>query len=276
MTKNSKFKTETLTKNESEKIFEQYLNSNGYQEKWAYEPTIPGKSKKPDYMLNFNNKNCFFEVKELRKKPDEPNFPAYINPYKSLRSEINEVRRQFKEYKNYSCSLVVFNIDDRQARLAPLYVYGAMLGNLGLEMDYDPEKGEVDTDSARNVFDKKGKMINYKRLQPQNKTISTVVVLENFRDDSEIQKATREKVNKQSKPLTQEKWHLIIEDIVRIHHSVYVPRVVIVENPFATIVFPENLFVGPFDERWKIQNDKIERVFAGDAIKEIESLKSNT
>ena len=79
------------TKNESEKIFEQYLDSNGFQGKWNYEPSIPGKIKKPDYLLNWKGKKHFFEVKELRKKPNEPTTrAAYINPYSSLRTEINE------------------------------------------------------------------------------------------------------------------------------------------------------------------------------------------
>ena len=133
------------TKNESEQFFEQYLDSNGFRGQWTYEPLLPGKNKKPDYMLNWKGSKCFFEVKELRKKPNEPAERAiYFDPYPSLRSEIDEARKKFKEYKDYSCSLVVFNIDDRQTRLDPVTVFGAMLGNLGLKMDFNPIKtGEL-------------------------------------------------------------------------------------------------------------------------------------
>jgi hypothetical protein len=89
------------TKNKSEKLFEQYLDQNGFQGKWEHEPTIEGKRKKPDYMLIWKGNKCFFEVKELRKKPNEPSGKAmYFNPYPSLRSEIDEARKKFKEYKD--------------------------------------------------------------------------------------------------------------------------------------------------------------------------------
>ncbi|MFA5422245.1 MAG: hypothetical protein WC374_00105 [Phycisphaerae bacterium] len=274
MAKNSKFKTETLTKNESEKIFEQYLNSNGYQEKWAYEPTIPGKSKNPDYMLNFNNKNHFFEVKELREKLNTPKGAGHTNLYSSLRSEINEARKQFKEYKKFSCSLVVYNVDDGQAILAPLFVLSAMLGNLGFSTKFNTAEGTAVKGAGKNCFLGSGKMIDYKKKKPWNTTISTIIVLEDdFLDDSEYQRAIKEEMENKNRPLTGIEKFAIAE--IESHHSTNVTRVVVVENPFARIAFPDGLFVGPFDERWKIQNDKIERVFAGDALREIEGLKSS-
>lgn len=264
-----------MGKNDSEKIFEQYLDTNGYQGKWTYEPEIQGKSKKPDYMLKFNNGNYFFEVKELRKKPDEPSFPAYINPYKSLRSEIHDVRCQFKKFKQHSCSLVVFNVDDGQARLDPLHVFCAMLGNLGITMNFNPERGEAVRNSAKYAFGEKGKMIDYKGEQPQNTTINAIIVLEEFRDNREVEKAFQKEAEKYEKPIS-------IKDKISIRITLYenfditiVPRVVVIENPFARIPFPSDLFCGDFDERWKIQNDKIEKVFAGEALREIESLKDN-
>jgi len=264
------------TKNESEKVFEQYLDQNGFQDKWTYEPSIPGKRKRPDYLLNWKGEEHFLEVKELRKKPNEPTWPAYFDPYSSLRTEINEVRKQFKEYKEYSCSLVVFNVNDRQARLDPLTVFGAMLGNLGLKMDYDPNKGEAVAGSERNAFLDGGKMIDDKKGRLQNTTISSIVALEEFRDDSEIQKALMAELKKQSKTLTLEEKVAINMKIVKNHHSGRVPRVVVVKNPFARMPLPSDLFDGPFDERWRWRedlNDKVERVFAGNKLKELEELK---
>jgi len=184
-------------KNESEKFFEQYLDSNGFQGKWTYEPSIPGKIKKPDYLLNWKGEKHFFEVKELRKKPNEPTTrAAYINPYSSLRTEINEVRKQFKEYKEYSCSLVVFNVDDRQARLKPIFIFGAMLGNLGLQAEYDPDKGDVVAGSERNAFLDGGKMVDGKGKRKQNTTVSAIVVLGEFLDNSDVEKALSEEMKK--------------------------------------------------------------------------------
>jgi hypothetical protein len=267
------------TQNESEKLFEQYLDSNGFRGKWIHEPQIPRKSKRPDYLLNYNGQEYFFEVKELRKKDNEPTkWPAYIDPYTSLRTEINEARKQFKQFKDYSCSLVVYNIDDRQARLRPNYVLGAMLGNLGIEMDFNAAEGKLVEGTEENVFLNGGKMIDDKMGRTQNKTISAIVVLEEFRDDSEIQKAIKEEVKKQGKlPTLVEKVEINIK-VVKNHHSSLVSRVVVVENPFARIAFPEGLFFGPFDERWRwtMENGKFERVFAGDKFRELEELRDKS
>lgn len=267
-------------KNESEKIFEQYLDRNGFQDKWTYEPSISGKRKKPDYLLNWKGEEFFFEVKELRKKPNEPTTrTAYIDPYSSLRSEIHEVRKQFKEYKEYSCSLVVFNVDDRQARLDPLTVFGAMLGNLGLKMDYDPNKGEAVAGSERNAFLDGGKMINDKRVQPQNTTISAIVVLEEFLDNIEVEKAMQEEMKKQGRKFAvAEKLDMRMK-LYESHHVRRAPRIVIMDNPFARMALPINLFNGSFDERWRWREDlngKVERVFVGSKLKELEELKNKS
>lgn len=241
-----------------------------------YEPEILGMSKRLDYLLDCNNQKCFFDVKELRKKKNEPTTQsAFIDPYTSLRKKINEATRQFKEYKKeYCCSLVVFNVSDGQAILAPLFVLSAMLGNLGFSTKFNTAEGKAIKDSEKNVFLNGGKMINYGMRTSQNTTISSIIVLENnFLNDTEYQRAIKEEIKKQNRPLKGIEQFKIAE--IEGHHSTSVTRVVVVENPFAKIVFPEDLFVGPFDEhwRWATKNGKIERVFAGERLKELETLK---
>jgi hypothetical protein len=118
-------------------------------------------------------------------------------------------------------------------------------------------------------------MVDNKRKHPQNTTISSIVVLEEFRDEREIQKAIKEEVKKQGKPLTLVEKVAINMKVIENHHSSRVPRVVVVENPFARIVFPEGLLIGPFDEhwRWTMQNGMLKRVFVGSKLKELEELK---
>jgi hypothetical protein len=266
-------------KNESEKIFEQYLDSNGFQGQWTYEPSLPGKSRKPDYMLSWKGNKCFFEVKELRKKPNEPTGKAmYFDPYPSLRSEIDEARKKFKEYKDYSCSLVVFNVDDRQARLDPLTVFGAMLGNLGITMDFNPVKGKVVAGTERNVFLDGGKMINDKSVQPQNTTISSIVVLQEFLDNIEVGKAMQEEMKRQGREFTGPELVEVRMKIYESHHVRTVPRLVIMVNPFARMAFPNDLFNGSFDEQWIWRKDdsKITKVFVGDSLVEYEALRGES
>ncbi|MCP4709544.1 MAG: hypothetical protein GY869_13035, partial [Planctomycetes bacterium] len=254
--------------NKSELLFEKYLNANGFCGRWVYEPSIQGKNKRPDYLLDHCGQEYFFEVKELRKKDNEPTEPAaHIDPYTGLRQDIHKAKKQFKEYKEYCCSLVVFNIDDRQARLDPRTILGAMLGNLGFSMDFNADEGEVVEDTAKNVFLDGGKMIDDKSQQPRNTTISSIIVLEEFHDDSEINKAIREESKKKGKPLTcGEKIEFIKNSYHRRHTtSSLMPRVVVVENPYARFAFPEDLFVGQFDERWRRteENGATERIFVG-------------
>ncbi len=266
-------------KNESERIFEQYLDKNGFQGKWTYEASTPGKIKQPDYLLKWKGENHFLEVKELRKKPNEPTWPAYFDPYSSLRSKIRDVRKQFKEYKEYSCSLVVFNVDDGQARLEPIFVFGAMLGNLGLRMDYDRNKGETMAGSERNAFLDSGRMIDSKRAQPQNTTISAVVVLDKFLDNIDVEKAMQEEMTRQGRKFTGPESVKIRMELYESHHVRSVPRVVLVENPFARMPLPLDLFNGPFDERWRWREDlngKVERIFVGSKLKELETLKESS
>lgn len=264
------------TKNKSEKLFEQYLDLNGFSGEWTHEQSIQGKNTKPDYLLVYKVQQCFFEVKELRKKPNEPIGAAYIDPYSSLRSEIHEVRRQFKDYKEYSCSLVVFNLDDKQVRLDPLTVFGAMLGNLGLAGDFDPKKGGVSGQTIRNVFSGDGKMINDKRRQPQNTTISAIVVLEEFLDNAEKETAMREEMRKQRRRFSGPELIRVRRELQKNHPITFVPRVVVIENPFARIAFPDDLFMGPFDERWcwSEKTGKVGRVFVGSKLKKLEILKN--
>jgi hypothetical protein len=261
-------------KNKSERIFERYLNSNGYKGKWTHEPSISGKNKHPDYLLDSNGEKCFFEVKELRKKLHEPaEWPAYIEPYSSLRVEIDEARSQFKEFKKYPCSLVVYNIDDKQARLRPIYVFGAMLGNLGFVMRFDSTEGKAVKGTEKNVFLNGGKMLN--KNQPQNTTISAIIVLEEFLDNGEVEKALNKEVKKQGR-------RFAIEELLDIRMKLYknnrvrrVPRVIVIKNPCARMGFPDNLFGGPFDERWEMQDGKIVRVFTGNKLRELETLQEN-
>ena len=264
------------TKNESEKVFEQYLDQNGFQGKWTYEPSIPGKSKRPDYLLNWKGNKCFFEVKQLEKKPNDSE--VFCDIYKSIRSEIDEARKKFTEYKEYSCSLVLYNCGDSSAVLKPDIILEAMLGNLGIAADFDTEEGETVPGSERNVLTSGGKMIDAKGKRRQNTTISAITVVEEFLDNIEVEKAMRNEVRKHGREFDGPELIAVRMKLHESHDVGNVPRVVVVENPFPRIPFPEDLFKGLFDERWRLiegQNGRIvrARVFGGNKLKESEGLK---
>jgi hypothetical protein len=99
------------------------------------------------------------------------------DPYTAIRAKIDSAREKFSEYKEFPCSLSLYNVD------APLVllddwtvVMGAMLGDLGYRF---AKLGEAVGDFAY-TFSKRGKMLNYKKLTPQNTTISAVLALDMF------------------------------------------------------------------------------------------------
>src|SRR5579863_3316221 len=120
----------TITKTASELLFEGYLKAHGHAD-WAHEPAVEGKVKNPDYHLKAGGSTYLFEIKEFERQP--PVFePQVYDPYSPVREKINQAARQFKEYKEFPCSIVVANphlafvqLDD------PLVVIGSMCGNLG-------------------------------------------------------------------------------------------------------------------------------------------------
>src|SRR5258707_10659429 len=95
------------TRNLSELLFEEYLTINDYIT-WTHEQPIEGKRKLPDYKLEHGGTSWFFEVKEFEARTPSLGFSAY-DPYGPIREKINQAARQFKEYKEYSCSVVLAN-----------------------------------------------------------------------------------------------------------------------------------------------------------------------
>ena len=262
-------------KNQSEILFEAYLATHGYAD-WEYEPEIPGQSKHPDYRLPWHGEDLLFEVKELREKAPRPEGAVPFDPYKGLRSEIDEARRKFRQLKRYCCSLVVHNVDDWQARLDPHRVFAAMLGDLGFTVGFDPTIGVLVPGTECPAFLGRGKMLRPASRRVQNTTISSIIILEQFlvrdarflrahrdwaarREEAEGRKLTRDEKALAYIRMTQPSRPQLRE----------VPRVQVIENPFARKPLPRNLFTGPFDERWVLDGSP-KRVFAGNLLMEIE------
>jgi hypothetical protein len=268
-------------KNESEALFEEYLASNNYMG-WDYEPQIHGQTKRPDYRLNWQGREYLFEVKELREKEPrpEPSKATWINPYKALRGKINEARKKFKNLKDYCCSLVVCNIGDWQARLDSQIVFGVMFGDLGFTMDFDKQAGILVLGTERPAFLGQGKMIRYKTGEPQNTTINSIIVVEKYTaKDPNFLKAFNHEVSQRK---AQQRQSLDAIEILKIRmplyqryprHSWDVPRVVVIENPYARHPLHRDLFNGPYDERYVLEGAS-RRIFAGNALREIEELES--
>ena len=173
---------QTDFKTVSEELFSGYLDENGY--KWTYEPEIVGKKKRPDFLVRRDGTECLCDTKERSPKPAPPGARCF-DPIAPVRELINKGKKKFREFDDRLCVLVVYNNGDCDTRLDPTCIFGAMLGDPGFTLDFDPEAGSCDPESIRNVFlNRGGSMIrHYDPLEPhESKTnLSAVAALTSYR-----------------------------------------------------------------------------------------------
>jgi hypothetical protein len=256
-------------RNESELLFEEYLTTHEYTD-WTHEVPGEGKRRNPDYRLEHGGSSYFFEVKEFDAPLPVLGFSMY-DPYGPIREKINQATRQFKEYKEFPCSVVLANpkeafvsLDDHWA------IIGAMLGNLGFRFQLGTVPDE--NHPMENVFTSGGKMVNYKRQEPQNTTISSVIVLGTYplrHKRINIAIKNRQKQLGRNTTLDEDlEFYEALPDSPELRRV----RVVVYENPFARIPLSRDLFSGPFDERWGGDGEFMRRVFVGSEVATIESV----
>lgn len=261
----------TNFKTVSEQLFGCYLDENGYR--WTYEPQIEDKRKKPDFLACRDGIEFLCDTKKRSPKTVPSEFRPF-DPIKPVRQLIRAGRRKFKEFTERLCILVVYNNGDGDARLYPIEVFGAMLGDPGLTLDFDPESGTCDPHSTQSVFlERGGGMIrHYEPLEPHDsaENLSAVVALTSCRvPNPEFQRASaeEERIERQKKgqDLTAREeldiaYKLVQSMPMNLRET---PKVVVCINPFARHPLPDNLFDGPYDERWAIQDGELQQVFAG-------------
>jgi hypothetical protein len=262
------------SKNISELAFEDYLKAHDLTD-WDLEPVIQGKAQRPDYCLRFRNRKLFFEVKEFRQDVSTPlpSGGAY-DPHTAIREKINAAREKFQHFKEHSCSLVLYNVDAWLVHLDDFMIMmGSMLGDLGLTFTVDKETATKVGEPTWS-FLRRGKMINYKRMQPQNTTVNALVAITTLsvgqrRFETELDR----KEHDLGRALQPEEFMRFAESVrargLDIGHSV--TRAIVYENPYARIPLTRDIFVGDYDERFGPEGDRIVRVFAGPEIENLEA-----
>lgn len=256
----------------SEEWFAGYLDEAKYP--WTYEPSVDGSSKLSDFHVTLEGLELFCDVKE-RKATDWPEGAHCIDPYKGVRKLIKKSRDKFRNYKTQLCAPVVFNNGDYYTRLDPFCVYGAMLGEPAIQFDFIADEGRLDGDSARSVFTRsKGAIVECYgplKIYESAKNISAVITLEKHSPKNpEFDVAHAAEVARQSaalgRPLTRDEAFGINYDLLEqgLRYSLPErPRVIVCQNPFARVEFPEHLFKGDYDERWSLVDGTLTRVWQG-------------
>ena len=257
-------------------LFRDYLQLLGVDA--DFEPKIEGKRRRIDFRFSSNGTDVFCELKELREKQPRPQGATQFDPYSGLRKKIHDVREQFQEYKEQCCVLIVHNVDDWRFRDHPHIVYGAMLGDVGLRIPYDPHQVAL-VQQGNHAFLDRGKMIDPKRRTPQNTTISAIAVLTQFTIPNLQFEAKfhdridglRQKLNGEPTPAQCIETRLAMYDQSKPTQG-KAPRLAVFENPFASHELPPDIFQGPFDLRYRYDSESglINRIFAGEGLSAIE------
>jgi len=84
-------------------LFERYLQ----ERRLAYlrEPQSPGKRKRPDFQLIAKGRSFRFEVEEFAATHEK--ISGSYDPLPSIREKIEDARKQFKEYRDDCCAVVL-------------------------------------------------------------------------------------------------------------------------------------------------------------------------
>ncbi len=261
---------------ESEQLFAQYLDQQQYD--WCFEPTFASKSKIPDFVIRIGERLYVFEVKERLRIRSGPS-PQWVGPMQWTRKEIEKARCKFKEFKKFPCSLVIFNPGDLDTVLDPERVFGAMLGDPGITMAFDDMQGRLLPETAREVFTHpRGKMRGYNTREYHNTRISAIIVLQKGHVESPefrrlFDAATIRKQESIGRELHADEQDALRWDVRQqngccpMHDQV--PLVVVCEHPDPKVLLSQDMFTGPYDERYVYVDGILEQTYVGRSIRRL-------
>lgn len=259
---------------ESEKIFAAYLDEHGYE--WDHEPEIAGKRKRVDFRILWGGEHYFLDAKERAYKEVPPG-PTTFDPKKGLKNLIRKGQAKFREYSEFCCGVVLYNLGDPDTIISPLFIFQAMLGPAEMQFDFDPDQGRILEETGRNVFGQHGgQMIqNYDPLEARESTkhIAALIAVKimqttNYEFDDVLLENVARRESELGRRLTQvEHGVVFLETTDTCDYSLgRVTRVQVCENPFSNKKLPTEMFRGPYDERHAIVDGRLQRVYVGDKL----------
>ena len=235
---------------EGEKLFERYLASQDIP--FEFEKKQPGKSKLPDYSIEWRGKTVLFDVKDFAPPDDLTGGSGAFDPYPRIREKIEQGRDKFREFKNVCCALVLCNLGNPFVMLQDAHIMlGAMYGDSGFSFPVNVTTGIGDDTKLKRTFLNNGKMIRPQWSKPQNTTIAALITLSSIRphEAHEIDHYSRLiNVMKENRGKTIEEYEAALRRKIPTYDpDLVVPRVIVWHNAFARIPLPDDLFCGPFD-----------------------------
>lgn len=233
----------------SELLFQRYLNLHGLR--WEREPVLQGRTKRPDYLVHSEGRICWFEVKEFNDPKPKPT--TGFSPCPPIAEKISKASKQFREYRNDCCVLVLHNCLSVYRSTEVRTVLSAAFGKY---VELERNTGQLlHEDSPRFRF--RGPA----RLSPKrNTSISAILILEHYELQGRLVDAFEElrKRHRRGDELGPFAFSEILKErndfpgVVAYSGTV---RVRLLTNSFARYRLPDSIFRGPFDQHWGIDKD---------------------
>ena len=236
-----------MPRTQGELLFERYLTAQTLP--FEFEKVQLGKSKRPDYTIEWQGRPVVFDVKDFDPPAGlKPGF-AQVDPYPAIREKINQACDKFREYKEFCCALVLRNLGNPNVGLNRAdFMLGAMYGDRGFTFPVSGRNG-IDVGAMQPAFLGRGKMIRPNWSKPQNTTISALVTLTIIQPH--YQRLREMKLANPHEQIDECEAQLkaMIPDY---DAALEVPRVIVWHNAVARIGFPSDLFCGPYDSHFGI------------------------
>lgn len=195
---------------------------------------------------------------------------GFFDPYRPIRLKIYQTHRQFKYYREFSCSMVLANTKPVFVMLDAPSIAGAMFGNIGLRVGNAGKAGS--RPPIGSVFGPGGKMLQGQERRPHNTIFSSVIVAEVYLLQQKVRHINRRAWEKElGRRLGLQEIKCLGEQIPDAGDNEVI-RLVVYENPFARIPLSRELFNGPYDERYGDGDGGFQRIFVGEGIEKIEKL----
>jgi len=224
---------------------------------------LPGR-KKPDYLIQSAAGPCIIEVKEIEDPDPKP--VHSFDPAKPVREKINFAKRQFREYKQFPCALAISS-ESPFGPYEPSIVLSAAFGP-GYQQagrDYrriDPKPPYYRFLPKSRLPKDKHFLANAALSKAANRTFSAIILLTRYQlSELPLEAWRRTYVEQESgQPVNTQNYFRHLQELYptlggqsRFSGTI---RAIVIENRHCRIPFPEDLFRGPFDQRWTWWNDE--------------------
>jgi hypothetical protein len=243
-------------KTESERIFEQYLDSQGL----AWTRLQESDHKRPDYKLEHGRTTCFCEVKEFDDPLVKP--VGGFSPCPAIREKITQARKQFRGCREHCCVLVLWNGKSIYRSTMLDVVASAAFGKSVETPTGHGSKLQAGPSGYR--FSGRAELTS-----EHNTTVSAIASLGPYRLNHLWLEMWRilERKEQEGEEITPWLQFEVLEQLSCEREASFsyegTIRTIVLENPYARIPFPSDLFVGPFDQRWSLASGSLSPVFLG-------------